>query len=406
MKRSALLVLALLLFVGSVFAASVSIPYGGRKDLSLELNRDTTELLTVTITDIPDSNVSYITVHPSYDLRGRVFCAPSPAKVESSSQDFTCVVVPGDAINGDVYFSAFDVNDVHLKDTVLHLDVKYREVWYTGKALARVGSTITVGSYNIEVKKASFLYVLLSVGNSPVTAFINDETKIADDLYVTYKGFDPDTKEVFLEFRASFPVSVSVQEKQYYLVAPKVIYGEDNTYEIPVITNCSGVQYRLKGSDEWLDASLEDGKLVLETNSDRVYLRCKDDDSVSTAVYLKPALVIVKKEEVNASDFCPAHGYVEKSTCELSPERKREVCAAWAAANNYVQVPPGYEICKRSSGPSGMVWVVLGVLALLGLVWAFRTGKIRIPRRPSSEPPAPIEEKAERAVEDATGVLR
>ncbi len=392
MKRYVLLALALFALVFPVFAAGVTISYGSTKNYSLELNEGQVYMLGVTITDL-NKNVSYLTAISRSGAEDRVYCAPSPNKVSGDSADFTCVIVPGDAFTGEVVFSAFDVNDHPLKDTVLDLTATYAERWYTAKTIARVGSTVSVGPYNVLIKKASFLYVLLVVDNQPVTAFVNEETRINDNLKVIYKGFDPDTHEVFLEFESTMPISLSVQEKQYYIVVPKVVYSEGNNhYEIPVQTNCSAIEYRIKGSDEWKTVEVtEDFEgLTLDTNADRVYVRCVDDPEKSTAVYLKRAKVIVKEKEVNASVFCPAHGYVEKSKCELSPERKAEVCSLWASANGYRKIPPGY-ICKPSEqGPSvSAIILLLVILALAAVAYYYKKRGgfgISIPsREPSRE---------------------
>ena len=397
MKRYALLALALFAVLVPVFAAGVTIPYGSSKSLTLELNKGEVYMLGVTITDL-DKNVSYLTAVSRSGAEDRVYCAPSPNKVSGDSVEFTCVIVPGDAFDGKVVFSAFDVNDHPLKDTVLDLSVAYAEQWYSAKTIARVGSTISVGPYNVLIKKASFLYALLVVDNQPVTAFVNEETKINDNLKVVYKGFDPDTHEVFLEFESTMPISLSVQEKQYYVLVPKVVYSEGNNhYEIPVQTNCSAIEYRIKGSDEWKTVEVtEDFEgLSLDTNADRVYIRCVDDPEKSMVVYLKRAKVIVKEKEVNASEFCPLHGYVEKSKCEISPERKAEVCSLWASANGYRKVPPGY-ICKppeRGVNSSAVVLLIVLLALAVGAYYYKKRGGLSIGISRREQPPEEVSQK-------------
>lgn len=394
----ALIVLAL------VFAADVSVTYGGNDNVKLELNKGVVEQLTISIKDIPDENVSYIVFTPSSAISDRVYCAPSPLKVSGSTGEFTCVVVPGDAVEGMLVFTAYDANDQQLKETTVSISVSYRDVWHEARAVAKVGSKISLGPYTLTVKKASFLYALLVFNDTPVTAFINDETKVSDSLYVTYKGYDPDTHEVFFTFRSTYPISVSVEEKQDYLVAPRYVYPyDDNAYHIPIYTTCNKLEYRLLGSNEWHLAELDNNELTIETNVARVYIRCSGNKDLSAVIHLKKPPVKEVRTEVNAAEFCSSHGYVLESNCTIPEDKKALICATWATAHGYTKQPP-----KRPSSDHGSLNVlpllVLVALAAL-LYYLHKNGKLKFPSLPKkSASTSPVSK--EKPVEEAHEVMQ
>ena len=381
--RRGMLLLALLLIPALTSAASVTIDFGETKSYSLELNQGEVAQLTVTIASIPEANVSQLYVTYDSSTRDRVYCAPSPKTVNNDIEDFTCIVTPGDAFDGYVTFVALDKNgDLFSDNTKLHLTVSYKEQWFSTKTVAKVGSTINVGGYSITVKKASFIYATLLIDNSPVTVFVNDETKLVDDLYVTYKGFDPDTKEVFFEFRSHTPITASVQEVEYYLVAPRVVYSDGNEWTIDIYTNCSSVEYRLKGSDTWAQAPSPSGHhitLTIEENVDRVYLRCSDDDTLTQPVYLKrPKVIVQELNEDQIREKCTALGFITKDQCP------KQDCAQYCISNGFVKPPAGYECKFVKPGSETNYTLLIGFLVLVVLAvlyYLYRKGKIQLPVR-------------------------
>lgn len=382
-----LLVVGILLLVLAFAFAEVQdfvdVEFGQEESYSVELNAGVTFLLEVELFNVPEDDLNTILVTYDSRARDRVFCAPSPVAADDDDVTFTCVIPPGDAFEGSIEFIAVDVNGDEVRGTELHLSVSYAEQWFDAKTVAKVGSSVSVGGYSVTIRSASFLYAVFIVGDSPVTAFVNEETKLADDLYVTFRGYDPDTREVFLVFRSHRPLAVSVQRVDYYLVAPrKVFYSEDNTAAIDVVTNCSLVEYRLKGSDEWREVSVSDGvaTVVVEGNVSRVYFRCSDDESVASSVYLEqPPVVEAWPDENVFASWCASHGYIKQSECPKTD------CSSYCAAHGWVKPPAGYtcEFVKlggeKEEGVSSIFFGVLVLVVLAGLVYLYRTGRIKPP---------------------------
>ncbi len=382
-----LLGIVLVLLAAFVFSAeqSVSVAYGSERSVLLELNRGDVAYLAVTVTSIPDANVATMFVSPDAPLSDRVFCAPSPKGIVATSADFTCVITPGDPVEGYVTFVALDENgNVLSTSTRLHLTVTYKDVWFSAKAVAKIGSTISVGGHTVEVKKASFIYATLSVDGSPFTVFVNDETSVASDLKVVYKGYDPDAREVFFEFRSTRPITASVSTPSYYLVVPSTVYlGEGNTAEVDVYTSCSAVEYRRKGSQDWMEVSVSDGRATIsvDANVDRIYVRCIDDPELSRAVHIKPPVVIEKTVELNDEQLsarCLDLGFIRESQCP------KQDCDAYCVSQGFVKPPAGYE-CRFVKPGSEVDWrVVAGIVILIvigALAYLQRTGRIRLSQK-------------------------
>lgn len=379
---------------------SVSVDYGSTKSVTLELNAGDTAMLEVTVRDIPEANVATLYVETHGDAKDRVFCGPSPKEVDNDTETFTCVVTPGDAFEGEVRFVALDANsNILSNNTTVELTVTYEELWYSTKAVARVNSTVSVGGHTVVVKNASFLYANLLVDNSLVTAFVNDETEVTKDFRVVFKGYDPDTKEVFLEFRATRPVTASVATPEYYLAAPRDVYLDDkNTATVDVYTNCSAVEYRLKGSEDWTKVTVEDkhASISIDTNVDRVYVRCADDDSITATVYVHTPLVIkVTPDENEFVAWCKDHDYIPKDQCPKTD------CTSYCAANGWVK-PPAGQTCQfvpvgsSQSGDNNRLLIGIAILvALAVLAYLYKQGKISFPSKKKEdvlEQPRPLEE--------------
>lgn len=395
---------ALLLIAAFAMAAtpskSVSVQYGTTVNYSLDLNKGDTAFLSVTLTGI-DHNASTIYVRADPSISDRVFCAPSPSNVSSTyTANFTCVVTPGGALDGYITFVALDANNnVLSSNTRVHLVVTYAEQWFTTKAVAKVHSTINVGGHAVVVKNASFLYATLSVDNSVYTVFINDESSIADNLYAIYKGYDPDTHEVFIEFKSHQPISASVVQKSYYLAAPHYVYPSDDNHIIfDVTTNCSAVKYRYTTTSDWQTMSVSDNRahFDIDANVSHIYLQCSDDDSVKSVVYVKqPPVIKVAPDENTFRSWCTSHNYITKDQCPKTD------CSSYCAANGWVR-PPAGETCQfvpvgsnNNSSSSRLFWGLVILLILGGLYYMYHKGMIKPPSHKESdevEQAMPIEE--------------
>lgn len=401
--RNGVIALLFMALVSGAFAVDVAYE-SDDTDYAIELNTGVTHLVSVIVEDLPDDDLNKIYVEYDSRTRDRVFCAPSPQDVSDDDVLFTCVITPGESFKGRITFVTEDVNGDLDRSTKLGFNITYREQWFTSKAVAKVGSTITVGGYPLTVKSASFLRANLTVDGEPFTALIGDETKLTEDLYITYRGYDPDTKEVLFIFQSKSPVSTAVQQKDYYLAVPRNEYfTEDNVVTIKAYTNCSAVEYRILGNNEWEEVEVRDGFAEIQVSDvvDRVYVRCADDTSISSNVYLHMPPVVEKElDDSELEGWCTSNNYILRRDCPNTD------CASYCAANGWVRPPSGYEcsfvkVGTDSEGDGSQLFFgVLLLVALIGVAYLIRTGRIKLPTRSSGRK----FEELEKPVEEASDI--
>ena len=369
MMRKIGLMVALALFAGLVFAATVSIDYGQTAYKTFELNDN--EPLTVLITGVPAHvHGVFVSLDPSLD--GKVYCAPGMVTHEANETwdaEFSCILLKG-SYDGMLYFKPtnidVDQNGNFLSEprtTRLSLTVTEKQVWYTNYAYTGIGGTITVGPYTIKVEDSDVVSADITVQKGAVTlyagvAFIGQELEVSDDFHLVFNGYSEKRGMAFFTIKTRFPVSVSSSSKQYYLVVSPVYYADEtNRARVTVFTSCPKISVcDQNGTCKDYDVP-DTHKIEFTVKVGEYTVKCTGSDLKETFDVKTPLVItktVTKEVKQDPNQVCPGWFY------SLSPASKYSYCSSVCGAQQS-RPPAPSQGGGNSTALIGLVLVLLAV---------------------------------------------